>query len=135
MRDTSRWRRYPTDSLQNAVNRYAFAEFRQRLGRDAAIETEARVERNDARAPRFDYRRYMLASTISTPLGERLAFDIGMQYRMQEYSGRFVRINKVERQRVDHRLARPRRSSCASVRQRLRCRTARSGDARMTRRR
>ena len=62
------------------------------------------MERNDARAPRFDYRRYMLASTISTPLGEHLAFDIGMQYRMQEYSGRFVRINKVERRRVDHRL-------------------------------
>lgn len=46
----------------------------------------------------------MLTSTISTPLGEHLAFNIGVQFRMQEYSGRFVKMNKVDRRRVDHRL-------------------------------
>jgi hypothetical protein len=101
---SQRWRRYPTDSLQNAVNRYVFAEVRHRLGRDAAIETQARLERNDAAGARFDYRRSMLASTFSTPVGAHVAFELGMQYRIQEYSGRFVKINKLDQRRVDHRL-------------------------------
>ena len=101
---SQRWRRYPTDSVQNAVNRYVVAELRHTLGGGASIETEARLEGNDARGARFDYRRSSVSCTYSAPLGPVLAFELGMQYRIQEYSGRVVRINRVDHRRVDHRI-------------------------------
>lgn len=101
---SQRWRRYPTDSLQNATNRYASAEFRHRLSDGAAFEAEVRLERNDARGPRNDFRRPTISTVYVTPVGKRAVLEVGMQYRSQRYSGRLVEIDDEDFPRIDQRL-------------------------------
>ena len=99
---SQRWRRFPTDSLQNATNRYASAEFRHRLSDGAAFEAAVRMERNDARGPRNDFRRPTLSTLYITPLGKRAVLEVGMQYRSQRYPGRAVEIDDEDFPRIDH---------------------------------
>jgi hypothetical protein len=99
-----RWRRFATDSLQDATNRYLTAELRHRFAGGAGFEQEVRVERNQARGARFDFERLSYATTLSTPVGRAVVFEVGMQYRLQRYAGRLVEIDDDEVARVDHRL-------------------------------
>jgi hypothetical protein len=101
---SQRWRQFPTDSLQNAVNRYAAAEFRHRLSDGAAFEAEVRVERNEARGARFDFSRPTISTVYSTPLSARATLEAGMQFRMQRYPSRAVEIRDKDVPRVDLRL-------------------------------
>lgn len=99
-----RWRRYPTDSLQDAVNQYVTGEYRHRLPDGAEFEAEVRMERNMARGDRFDFRRPSLSMTYGAAIGRAVHVEGGLQYRRQQYSGRFAKVNKVQVERVDHRL-------------------------------
>jgi hypothetical protein len=100
---SQRWRQFPTDSLQNAVNRYAAAEFRHRLSDSAAFEAEVRVERNEARGARFDFSRPTIATVYTTPLNPRATLEAGVQFRMQRYPSRAVEIRRKDVPRVDLR--------------------------------
>jgi hypothetical protein len=100
---SQRWRRFPTDSLQNATNRYAAAEFRHRLSDGAAFEAEVRVERNSARGPRFDFSRPTIATVYTTPISSRATLETGLQFRMQRYPSRVVEIRDKDVPRVDLR--------------------------------
>lgn len=99
-----RWRRYPETPDQDAINRYASAEFRHRMPDGATWESELRIEQNDAVVSRFDYRRTTWNSVYTTPLGSRATLELEMQYRLQAYLGRVVEIDDVDRPRRDHRL-------------------------------
>lgn len=99
-----RWRRYPTDSLQDATNRYLLAGLRQRWRGGAELEAEVRSERNMARGDRFDFRRPSASLVFGTPLGRAVRIEAGMQYRQQQYSGRFATVDRVRVVRVDRRL-------------------------------
>jgi hypothetical protein len=101
---SQRWRTFPTDSLQNAVNRYAAVDFRHRLSDGAAFEAEVRVERNTARGARFSFTRPTIATVYTTPIGKRATLEAGMQFRLQRYAGRTVEIRDKDVPRVDLRL-------------------------------
>ena len=100
---SQRWRRFPTDSLQNSTNEYAALEFRHRLSDGSAFEAEARLEQNRARGPRSDFRRPTFSTLYSTPLGASAMLEAGMQFRLQRYPGRAVEIDDVDFPRVDLR--------------------------------
>jgi hypothetical protein len=99
-----RWRRFPTDSLQDAHNQYVTAEVRHRLSAGTAVSIEARNERNDARGARFDFRRTAFTGALESSVARNVTFELEMQYRRQVYSGRFVKINRQDVPRRDHRL-------------------------------
>jgi hypothetical protein len=99
-----RWRRYPESTEQDAINQYAAAEFRHRLPDGASWESEFRVERNDARLARFDYRRTTWNSTYTTPLWRGATLEVDVQYRLQAYPDRLVEIDDEDFPRRDHRL-------------------------------
>jgi hypothetical protein len=99
-----RWRRYPESPDQDAINQYAAAEFRHRLPDGASWESEFRVEQNEARVSRFDYRRTTWNSTYTTPLWRGATLEIEMQYRLQAYANRLVEIEDEDVLRRDHRL-------------------------------
>ena len=101
---SQRLRRFPTDTAQNARNRYVAAEFRHRFAEGGDFEAEARVEKNDAIGSRFDYDRSTYTTGYVTPLGERAILHVELQYRIQSYSGRFVEIRDRDYPRRDHRL-------------------------------
>ena len=101
---SQRWRQFPTDSLQNASNRFVAAEFRHRLSEGAAFEAEARVEKNVALGTRADFRRTSFSTTYLSPIGARTVLEVGMQYRIQRYPSRLVEIDDEDFPRVDHRL-------------------------------
>lgn len=100
---TQRWRRYPTDSLQDAANRYAVLEVRRRLPAGVSLEASGRVERNAARGARFDYRRTTLAAVATAPLGRRLVATLELQHRQQVYPGRPVDVGSRVVARRDRR--------------------------------
>ena len=99
-----RWRRFPTDSSQDAQNRYVAIEFRHRLANGTTFSMEVRTEHNDARNTRFDFRRTAYTGGVAASLTRRVTFEAEMQYRTQAYPGRFVRLNRQDVARLDHRL-------------------------------
>ncbi len=99
-----RWRRFPTDSLQDAQNRYVAIELRHRLTNGTTFSIEVRSEYNDARSTRFDFRRTAYTGGVAASLARRLTFEAEMQYRTQVYPGRFFKLDRQDVARLDHRL-------------------------------
>lgn len=98
-----RWRLFRSDTLQNAVNQYAGAELRYRFSGGFELEVGGRMEENKARGDRFDHVRRTYTAGFASPLGRRAAVSAEWQYRVQDYSGRFVEIDDVDVPRHDRR--------------------------------
>jgi hypothetical protein len=98
-----RLRRYDQEPEQNAVNRYAGAEFTQKFGGKREWEVGLRYEVNDAERSRRYYRRWTWHTRLVTPLSARDELELELKLRARVFPERFVEMEDELVPRQDRR--------------------------------
>lgn len=88
-----RARRYAEDVGRNAHNGFVGLELRSRASRGARWDVGARLERNAARDPRREYRRWTTYVDWSNAMTRRDRLELELRVRQQRYPYRFVDVD------------------------------------------
>lgn len=101
---SARLKRYPERGAagRNATNRYAEAEFLQRLQGGGRLAIGARLEANAAAAARYRYDRITWGLELESAPGRWQQLELDLAYRVQRYTTRRVEDRSVLRR--DYRL-------------------------------
>ncbi|MGH9160519.1 MAG: hypothetical protein ACRD2X_11125, partial [Vicinamibacteraceae bacterium] len=97
-----RLKRYTEAPDTNAFKQYFGAEFREELGPGRHWRVGGRLETNDERIDRGDYRRWTYFLEHGVPLTDRSMLVAQLRYRLKRYTQRFVEAEDEDVLRTDH---------------------------------
>ncbi len=98
-----RLRRYSSNTLRNATNRYVGLELQQRLDSGDTWEIGYRYEDNDALGPRYSYLRTTYETGYSTMVTLRDMITFNVKYRSRRYRSRTTEVDDIDVPRHDQR--------------------------------
>ncbi|MGH9147736.1 MAG: hypothetical protein ACRD1Q_13580, partial [Vicinamibacterales bacterium] len=98
-----RLRRYSSNTLRNATNRYLGLELQQRLDSGDTWEIGYRYEDNDALGPRYSYLRTTYETGYSTMVTLRDMITFNVKYRSRRYRSRTTEVDDIDVPRHDQR--------------------------------